>query len=195
MENNCLSNYIAKNHSGGCFTESELNVLKYGDIRDLVATFVKMKNERYNTQLQCVLKILTKYIGSGIKLRGIDEVKKFKVCSLGCQLMEGDEDIFLGISGDERTLIKLASLFAYEEFDRLDSDVYDAVCEIINYINGMFASQLSDKDINVTLELPVFHAATCIYSEKGFYVANIAFSDMEFDVILCVGDRVRLERI
>lgn len=195
MDNNILSSYIARNHAGGCFTESELNVLKEGDTKSLVAAFVKMKNERYNMQLQCVLKSLQLYLGDSIELRKVNEVKDMKVSSLGCQLMGGDEDVFLGISGKENALIKAASLFAQEEFKTLDSDVYDAICEMINCINGMFASELSGKDIEVTLELPVFHAATEIRSEKGFYVVNIGISDTEFDMILSVGDRVRLERI
>ncbi len=50
----------------------------------------------------------------------------------------------------------MASTFAQEDIEEFDEDAYDALCELINVMNGAYATKLGEADIEVTLHPPVF---------------------------------------
>jgi CheY-specific phosphatase CheX len=182
--------FIAKNHRGSCLTDRELGVLQEGDIDSIVATFIKMKNERYILQLQCVLKTLMYYLGDSIALEQITMKKEYDDRVVVCQLMDGDVDVFFGIGGDDEALLEVASSFAKEEFTEFDSDAYDSVCELVNCTNGSFATKLGDDAVNVVLHPPVFYDDTHIMAEKGFYLITMSMNDKKFNMILSINDMI-----
>ena len=193
MKDVLFNSYIARNYSGGCLTEHELHVLKEGNLDAMVSTFVKMRNERYIQQLQCVLRSFQLYLGNDITLEQVAMKRTYDECFMGCQLMDGDADVFFGIGGEAEALLLVSSRFAGEDFSVFDTDAYDAVCELINCTNGLFATRLSDEKIEVVLRPPVFYGNTCISGENDFYVVTMGLEDARFDVILSLADRVCLE--
>lgn len=193
MKDVLFSGYIARNYCGGCLTDHELNVLREGNLDDMVSTFVKMRNNRYIQQLQCVLRSFQFYLGEDMTLEGVALKQAYNECYMGCQLMDGDEDVFFGIGGGADALLSVASRFADEPFTRFDADAYDAICELINCTNGLFATKLSNEKVEVVLRPPVFYGDTCIRSEKDFYVVTFGMGGILFDVILSLDERVRLE--
>ncbi len=195
MKDGLFNGYIARNYAGGRLTDQELRVLRDGDLEAMIATFVKMKNDRYRQQLSCVLKSLKYYLGDDVTFEAIAVKNEYEGQFVGCQMMDGDEDVFFGISGEDSALIKVASAFADEEFEEFDADAYDAVCELINCTNGMFATKLSAEDVEVALRPPVFYECTHISGENGFYVVTIGLRDFSFDVLLSVSDRVQMKNV
>lgn len=156
MKDRILGRYIAKNHSDNVFTDRELQVIKQGDTDTLVETFLHMDNDYYKTQMQCTLKSLGMFMDCNIELNQIDYEREYKGQFIGCQVMDGDIDVFLGVAGDNRELLKVASTFAQEDIEEFDEDAYDALCELINVMNGAYATKLGEADIEVTLHPPVF---------------------------------------
>lgn len=192
MKDMLFSRYIAKNYMGNSLSDRELRVLKTGDVDALVATFVKMRNERYVQQLQCILKNFKMYFKDSVILNRITVSEEYEGKFLGCQIMDGDMDILFGIEGDEDVLLKLASHFAGEDFDTFNEDVYDAVCEMINCINGSFATRLSREDVEVILHPPVFYDDIRINSDKGFYVVNMDMDGISFDFIMAIDECIEI---
>ena len=160
MKDRILGRYIAKNHSDNVFTDRELQVIKQGDTDTLVETFLHMDNDYYKTQMQCTLKSLGMFMDCNIELNQIDYEREYKGQFIGCQVMDGDIDVFLGVAGDNRELLKVASTFAQEDIEEFDEDAYDALCELINVMNGAYATKLGEADIEVTLHPPVFYKDT-----------------------------------
>ncbi len=190
MKDMLFSKYIAKNYMGNSLSDRELRVLKQGNIDELVATFVKMKNERYVQQLQCVLKNLRRYMGDCIVLNKISVSEDYKGDFLGCQVMDGDMDVFFAIEGDQQALLDIASGYAQEEFDTFNEDAYDSVCEMINCINGAFAVQLSNDDVEVALHPPVFYGDIQMNSDKGFYLVNMEVHGKPFNIVMAIDESV-----
>ena len=117
MKDRILGRYIAKNHSDNVFTDRELQVIKQGDTDTLVETFLHMDNDYYKTQMQCTLKSLGMFMDGNIELNQIDYEREYKGQFIGCQVMDGDIDVFLGVAGDNRELLKVASTFAQEDIE------------------------------------------------------------------------------
>lgn len=190
-----LSSYIAKNRKGANFTDAELKALKEGNLDNMVSIFVPMKNDKYVQQLQCVLKSMRYYMGEDVSLLQVNLEDNHREHFVGCQMMDGDEEVFFAIGGSDDALIKVASRFAQVDFDEFDSDAYDTICEFINCTNGMFATKLSDQEIEVILRPPVFYGDASISGDNGFYVVTMEIDGTEFNVIMSVSDKVRLKTI
>ncbi len=54
------------------------------------------------------------------------------------------------------SLLEIASPFARETFTQVDEDAFDAVCEFINCINGLFATEQSHSDVKLEIMPPQF---------------------------------------
>ena len=100
---------------------------------------------------------------------------------------------FLGIAGDDSDLLCVASVFSQEELSEFDSDAYDAICELINIINGAYATKLSYEDIEVSLHPPVFYKDTQIKADNGMYVVTFSMNGHRFNLIMVADDKIKLE--
>lgn len=195
MGNGFISGYIARNYSGTGFTQDELNAIKEGELETLLDTFVKMKNDLYMQQLKCVMKGIKMFLGEDILLEQVTITDNCRCNFLACQIMDGDEDVMLGIAGQEEGLLKIASVYGQEDYSELDADAYDAICELINCINGFFATKLSNDDVEVILRPPVFYENVCVNSKKEFYVINMSIQGMSFDIVMALSGAVCFESI
>lgn len=192
MQDKILRKYIAKSHAGNVFSDSELKAIRQGDTEELVDTFLDLNNDYYKTQVQCTLKSLGLFMNSDLELDNVAYENGYKGQFVGCQIMDGDIDVFLGVAGDNVQLLKVASAFAQEELEEFDADAYDALCELINVINGAYATKLGDKNIEVTLHPPVFYKNIEVEAEKGFYIMSFKMSDNGFKVIMAADDKIKL---
>ncbi|MDD3239769.1 MAG: chemotaxis protein CheX [Lachnospira sp.] len=192
MKGKMFNSYIAQNRAGTTFNDHELKAIQSGDVDSLVREFCDMKSERYVLQLQCLLKSIGAYMGDVVELNNISLHNEYKGTFLGCQVMDGDTDVFLGIAGDDDALLKVASKFAMEDLQQFNMDAYDALCEMINVINGAYATQLSEADVEVDLHPPVFYTNTLIEAEKGFYVVTFTIDGKEFQMLMVADNKVRL---
>jgi len=192
MQDKILSRYIAKNHTGNVFTDNELKVIRQGNTSDLVDTFLDLNNDYYKVQIQCTLKSLGRFMDADLELDSVMFEKNYKGQFVGCQMMDGDIDVFLGVAGDSVQLLKVASAYAQEDMKEFDADAYDALCELINVMNGAYATQLGDEDIEVTLHPPVFYKNTELEGDKGFYVMSFKMSGNDFKVIMAADNKIKL---
>ena len=126
MQDKMINKYIAKNHSGSVFTDNELQVIKDGNIDDMVTTFLDMNTEYYNKQMQSVLKVFTQFMSTEIELERIIYQKEFDGKFVGCQIMDGDIDVFLGIAGEDADLLCHCRLPADESCQRYPAFLWDA---------------------------------------------------------------------
>lgn len=192
MQDKMINKYIAKNHSGSVFTDNELQVIKDGNIDDMVTTFLDMNTEYYNKQMQSVLKVFTQFMSTEIELERIIYQKEFDGKFVGCQIMDGDIDVFLGIAGEDADLLCVASAFSQEDMNKFDADAYDAICELINIINGAYATKLSYEEIEVSLHPPVFYQDTQIKADNGMYVVTFNMKGHRFNLLMVADDKVKL---
>lgn len=192
MKDKMFNSYIAKQHTGSTFTEEELEAIQAGDVDSIVKEFCNMKNERYVLQLQSTIKCMSSCMGGNVELQNISLLSEYKGRFIGCQFMDGDADIFLGIAGENDALLKVASIFAMEDLSQFDVDAYDALCELINIMNGAYATRLGESDIVVNMHPPVFYTDTLVEVDNGLYVVTFAMDNKEFQVLMAVDEKVRM---
>lgn len=194
MKDTMLGGYIARTHSKTGFVERELDAIKSGDMDTMASAFIDMKSDAYMLQLKSVLKSFKYYMKDGVSLEDIRTVSNTDEKYIGCQVMDGDEDVFFGIGGGNGALKKVASAFARCEFEQFDEDAYDAVCELINCTNGMFATKLSANDIECELKPPVFYTDVSVSCDKTFYVLDFKLDGQDFNAVMAVEDVININK-
>ena len=80
----------------------------------------------------------------------------------------------------------------FQVYDEFDADAYDALCELINVMNGAYATRLCNEDIDVTLHPPVFYRNTEVTADNGLYVVTFAMGDNLFKILMAADDKIRL---
>lgn len=183
-----LEEYQKKNG----FMESEINALKSGEVDRIVPIFLLMDNPLcrglFGLGVKTIYRLVDHHVAIG---------KSYKVDSLaaeasGYQRLVGMHNIFTGIAGNNVYIRKMAIAYTKEEFIETDEDALDAVCELINCINGIFATELSKDRVMVEMEPPVYNSKSQTISGAELYVLPLVVCGENIEFIVSADQLVKV---
>lgn len=166
------------------FTDDEIDALKSGDIDLISSLFLKTPDKMYYDHASLTIRNINRFISTDIYMKSGYVTNSYKNQHIAIQELDGQHKIFVAFAGEEDSLLIIANTYGKEEFEGIDEDSYDAVCEFINVINGLFASKLSEEDIEVDMLPPDFRDDAVLTSNKEFYVLPLSISGNPVDFIL-----------
>lgn len=173
MNDKLFEKYISKKYSGSRLTAYELEAVKSGSIGKLVEAFLGVRDEKMNLQLVSAFELMQRYLGERIQMTDFQKIQEITLENAACQIMDGDRNVLFAIAGSNEALLNMAGAFAGENFDRLDNDAYDALCEFVNCISGQFAGRLSNLfDSEVQLHPPVMCEHCRVQAKNDIYVTT-----------------------
>ncbi len=173
-------------------SDADMDAIKSGDIDATAAVFVKIEAPFYADLFGLTLRNIVRFISPRIYMDKVCHTNKYSFGHLASQGIIGDHTIFLGIAGDQNALLSIAEPFAKEEFETVDADALDAVCEFINIINGLFASALSNEGIEIDMMPPMFYDEQALHAEQPFYVLPVYIMGTKVEIIISVDDTVNI---
>lgn len=170
------------------YTDSEMDALKADDIDKLIPLFIVSTKPHVREIAALLARNLTRFISGDYYIDKARHVKEFSYRHLTCQELSGDDNVFLGIAAleDDKSFLKVASSFAREEIGSVGASAYDAVGEFINVTNGLFASELSNKKVNLDMEPPVSFKEQA--AKGDFYALPVILEGHRMDVIISVNE-------
>lgn len=182
---NDITEYLKDYQSEKGYTESQMAILRSGDFEEVLPIILRI-SDPMNSELICLtIRNLIRFIDPHVYVSKSVVTNEYTCENLAIQSAIGDHNIQLGFSGRKDSLLQIANIFADEEFEDIDADSYDAICEFINCINGLFATRLSENDINVDM-LPPFYYTNTTLKCNNLVVVTVHFSDYSFDLILSI---------
>lgn len=138
------------------FTDAELEVIKGGVVDDVANLLLHADDKYAEGLLRLAVRNLVRFISSDVYFTAIERADKFEAAQLASQKIIGTVPMLLGISSENAEMLELACIFGKEEFDALDADAYDAICEFINCNNGLYARTNSTLNCEMELLPPTF---------------------------------------
>lgn len=168
-------------------TDRELEILKQGDINEIVRALIDFNTPSLNEILYKYTVLMVKNI-----IRLLDEkpyIKKEKLPTkyiaecLVFQEIKGKYRIFTGIAGSKDVFIRLASNYAHERLTDLDELAKDAIAEFFNVNNGVFLVNLSKQNIELNMNPQQFHERKNI-KRSGTYIIPIYLKEGEIRLII-----------
>jgi hypothetical protein len=194
-ENNLLTleeieNSLKEFQKDNCFSDSDIEAIKTGDIDRIIPVFVNVDLPYSGDCISLALRNIVRFINNNIRLKKAYQVKEYPFRNLAYQQMVGDHQIFCGFAGDGNSLLNIAAPFAKEEFQAVNEDAFDSVCEFINCTNGLYASKLSLEDIHIDMTPPQFITGKTLTSKGDIYVVPVIIEDNQADLLVSVNNQV-----
>lgn len=108
---------------------------------------------------------------------------------LSLQELTGDHKIVTAITGDIDDAMKKAAV-AFAGADNVEGpeDTLDAMCELINCVNGLLATDMSNKDVDIDMLAPVATDAPGTMKSKSILVLPIVVCGKDLDVLVILDE-------
>ena len=187
-----LDKYLTGFQKDNGFSAQEMKALKDDDI-DAVIPFFAFSSKPYVTEIAgLVLRNIMRFVTSDFYMDRIKKVDSFDYSYIMGQKLAGDSSIYLGFAAADSVdgILELAAGFLGEKPDEVNDAVLDAVCEFANMNDGIFASELSNKDINLDMEPPFIYKDG--QAKGSAYVMPVSVKGRELYVYIAVDSDVAI---
>lgn len=125
------------------FTSTDIDALKSGDIDRIIPLFFPNNcNDSVKILVAVAVRTILRLIDGDVYLDKAYFSKSVSGDGIAMQALDGEKKASLSFMGTDNSLLSIADSFAGEKFDAVDEDSLDAVAEMINCINGLFATKM-----------------------------------------------------
>ena len=149
--------------------------------------------KHYERYVNMMAETVAKLLSAEVKLKRMKQVLTHSVDFMACQELKGAHRLFSGFSGKAEEFLAVAERFAGKEFKQMNDKVFDSVCELLNTINGMYASELSNDDIMLEVFLPQVCTDSAVLSEGALFCLPAVIDGSEIDILLSFDSEVFIE--
>ncbi len=140
-------------------TEAQCEDIKSGDIDRILPVYLPDTDEQFKEIIGVALRTIIRCVDREVCIEqgSIVDCVNGKNGSFQTVEAEDGETTCVGLVEEDGGFLLTASLFAGEEFEQLDEDALDSCAELLNCINGIYASAKSKEDIELELLPPVMY--------------------------------------
>lgn len=125
------------------YSNSELEDIKSDDVDRILPLLLPEEAKKYLEVIGAAVRTLIRLVDRHVYLGRAAMVDTLPAEPLVSQTLAWETGIVDCFSERDGALLKMCSIFAQEEFEQLDDDSLDAAGELLNCINGLYASNLS----------------------------------------------------
>lgn len=166
------------------FSDEEMDALKSCDVDRILDVYSKIDNLKHDELVGILIRTIIRMIDPKMVIGNISILDSILVDYYAMQNLTGDFCLSLVFCGENRNLLTLANKFADEEFDEINDDSLDSIGEFINCINGLYATALSYRQVDVNMEPPVYDTHSKKIVGKEIYLIPIYLRDVTFQVAI-----------
>lgn len=174
------------------FSALDLDFIKSSDLDKIVPVFTKESSipPVMKDYIALMARNVVRFIDTELRLEQVERINSYKAPFMASQELEGEFNFFVGFSGEEEAILAAASRFGKEEFDRIDEDSLDAICEFINCNNGLYASKLSEEEVDLELLPPAMYTKEMkIQTDGPMYKMPMYISGKKLELVICLEAR------
>lgn len=140
-------------------TDAQCEDIKSGDIDRILPVYLPEVAEEYKEIIGVALRTIIRCVDREVCLDQGMVVDCINGKNGSFQTVESEDGskTSVGLVESDGGFLLSASLFAGEEFTELDEDALDSCAELLNCINGIYASAKSKEDLELELLPPVMY--------------------------------------
>lgn len=169
------------------FTALDLDALKSSDIDKIVPIFLKEVSApaAIKDYVALLARNIVRFVDHKVRFERLERINTYTSKFIANQDFTGDYKLFIGLCGNGNK--QIAEAYCKEEFEQIDEDCLDAVCEFINVSNGLYASKLSQEEIRIDLLPPkMYTEITTISSDGLMYLMPCFVKGERTDIVICM---------
>ena len=153
-----LEEYMIDYQRENQLTISDMEDLKSNDVDRILPLYMPIGSDKYLDVAGTAMRTIIRCVDREIYPEKAYVAQKCEADNGAIQYMEGERRITCGMAGKGQALLPIASIFGKEEFSEVNEDALDAIGELLNCINGLYASALSQSGVSMELYPPEFSA-------------------------------------
>ncbi len=138
------------------FTDEEMEILQHGEIAEIVPLFLEEEQKKYSEYFTYALKNIYRLVDCHAFLEKSQSVNRIQGEAVATQRLREGQNLKCALYGKMDALQNVAVRYTREEFIETEEDILDASCELLNCMNGLYASALSTPESYVRLEPPSY---------------------------------------
>lgn len=137
-------------------TSSNMEDMKSCDPDRILPIFMFQQPEMLQSLAGVMVRTIARLIDYRVYIKMPQVIKEYPYKAICLQCLDGDHKILNALSGDVEGAMKEAAIaFAGSENITCNEDVLDALCELINCVNGLYASDMSNRNVDIDMEAPL----------------------------------------
>ncbi|WP_044915646.1 chemotaxis protein CheX [Butyrivibrio sp. WCE2006] len=173
--------------------DNQMAALKSGDIDLIVPIFTGTDDPEYNALFKYGIKNVYRLVDTHLVIDNVYTVHNIKEECIAYQCFDGEVKATIALVGKNGDLQKLAKSYTKEEFIETEEDALDAMCELINCINGLYATDRSRKGKKIELDPPYFITKFGEISGEDIRVMPIYSCDAEAWLVVSVNSNTTVK--
>lgn len=166
-------------------TNEQFEVIKSGTVDEVSDIFLQADNAHAEGLMKLAVRNLVRFVSTDLYFESIVRTDKLQAGQLAMQKLMGPTSMQLGFASEHDELLELACIYGKEDFETLDADAYDAVCEFINCNNGLYARTHSTLCCELELLPPSFETEAVL--EGSIYTLLVYVNNKAMTIFVKIG--------
>jgi len=175
------------------FTLSDMESLKSCDTDRIISIFLLQQPELLCSLSGIMVRTIARLIDYHVYIKQPKIVSEMPIHCCSMQELIGDHKILTALSGSSEAMKEAAIGFAGDEFIDNDEDSLDAMCEVINCVNGLFATQVGHDGIDVDMASPKFETKKGFIKSESILCLPLVVFGKEINLITILDNDYTLE--
>lgn len=139
-----VSNVMDEFKRKACLTNTDLEDIKSDDVDKIVGVFLPECAKDYEALVGIAMKTLIRLVDRHASIVKTEMKRVSADAPMAIQELQGDnEKYYNGFKEGNGALLTAACFFGQEDFEEMNEDVLDAAAELMNCVNGLYASAQS----------------------------------------------------
>ena len=166
------------------WSDEEMEALKKDDIDYLLPVIAPCSNSIVSDLTGLALRCIVRFVTTNYYVGRLKKASELAYDKLAGQFLLGAHKLFVGFASekDSNGLSIMAGKYAKETFEDDNDEIYDAIGEFTNCLNGLFAIDMGNKEIDVDMEPPVAYKNSTLTG--SFYVMPVYIEDRLVNLVI-----------
>lgn len=174
-------------------TTSELEDLKSGDVDRILPLYIPASCDKFLNAAGTALRTIMRCVDVEIYPEKAFIAQSFKAENGATQYIDGEHSLKVGLTGNGQALLPTASIFGKEDFEEVNEDALDAVGELLNCINGLYASALSQTGVSLELYPPEYFTSINEIVSNEMLVLPLHVKGEKINLIVAMGNEIEIK--
>jgi len=185
MTMDTVEEMLVKFQEDNNFTLSNMEDLKSCDINRIIPIFLYSQPDMLKDLAGVIVRTLVRLVDFHTYIGKPSILKEYPYKVICSQGIAGDHKFLTAISADKVTSLKeVAVSFAGLDNITCDEDIVDALCELVNCVNGLYASDMSNRDIDIDMDAPYGAIADGTLKADNILCIPAVICGQKIDIIL-----------
>ena len=188
-----LTRHLADFQQENNFTASDMDDLKSDDADRILKLYLDSDCQKYLDLAGTAFRTIMRCVDAEI-YPGKAYVTDFCAANNGAkQYVSGKPDYTCAMIGTGDALLPVASIFGKEDFAQVDNDALDAIGELLNCINGLYATALSQNGVETELYPPEYSCDIKALTGEEFLILPIYIKGKQIDIAVAIGHKIEMQ--